>query len=454
MKFVIRYDINFSLFIIFFIIKKGPDPSPHEFPIFNVSHNPNSPYPNPINHLYDKRYKEAYSTFIKQNQPAPSTSQKNEPSTPTSPTSAQPAINPNSSPYTTYPQSQLQQQTSKQAPQPSGAAPSFHQQQTSRQAPQPSGAAPSFHQQQTSRQAPQPSGTAPSFHQQPTSGWRYMNPYATMPRSHAAHYQQQAAKIMQPIQEQPSTNNNQSIRRSSTGEDFQSHSLSRSASSNDLNYSTNSGAEKIRVRVINDNSSSSSGTTNPQTNLYSNNRSNTQRSILKSQNDSGNNKESMTTRTIYATPNTEIGTETMEDILKVVNNQRSDPAQSTSSPVKERIIIIDRRGSNTPDNNQNSSGTERYRAFEVRSSTAAAAPPSTPTPTTTTATPATPTTSTPSTAYTMQQPNYYMPQQQLYYQQPKMYSSVPSNLYSAATPYVPRCLITCIHLDIIAIEFK
>lgn len=32
-----------------------------------MSHNPSAPYPNPINHLYDKRYKEAYSTFIKQN---------------------------------------------------------------------------------------------------------------------------------------------------------------------------------------------------------------------------------------------------------------------------------------------------------------------------------------------------------------------------------------------------
>ncbi|CAF0758719.1 unnamed protein product [Didymodactylos carnosus] len=42
--------------------------SPNEFPIFNVSHNPSAPYPNPINHLYDKRYKDAYSTFINQSQ--------------------------------------------------------------------------------------------------------------------------------------------------------------------------------------------------------------------------------------------------------------------------------------------------------------------------------------------------------------------------------------------------
>ncbi len=288
-------------------------------------------------------------------------------------------------------------------------------------------------------------------------GWPYANPYATMPRSHAAHYQQQAARIMQTIPEQPSTNTTQPIRRSSTGEDFRLNSLSRSTSSNDMNYSTNSGAEKIRVRVINDNSSSSS-TTNPPTNLYPTiNRSNTQRSILKPQNDSGDNNESVTTRTIYASPNTEIGAETMEDLLKFVNSQQSDPTQSTSSPVKERIIIIDRRGSNTSDNNQNASGKERYRAFEIRSSTAAAppstaavptstataptttttaaAPPSTPTSPTTTAAPSNRATSTPSPAYIMQQPTYYTGQQ-LYYQQPKMYSSIPSNLYSAATPYV------------------
>jgi hypothetical protein len=396
----------YSLLFFSYYKKKGPDPSPHEFPIFNVSHNPAAPYPNPINHLYDKRYKEAYSTFIKQNQPAPSTSQKNEPSTSASPSSTQPTINPNPPSHTTYQQSQFQRQPNKQPP--------------------------------------QSSGTVPLFHQQPIGGWQYINPYATMPRSHAAHYQQQAAKLMQPIHEQPSTDNTQSIRRSSTGEDIYSHSLSRSASSNDLNYSTNSGAEKIRVRVINDNSSSS--ITNPQTNLYSNNRSNTQRSILKSQNDSGDNKESVTTRTIYASPNTEISKETMEDLLKVVNNQRSDPAGSTSSPVKERIIIIDRRGSNTPDNNQNLLGKEQYRTFEIRSPTAAVPPsiptpatttatPSNPTPAATTAIPSTPTTSTFSSAYVMPQPTYY-PGQQLYYQQPKMYSSVPSNLYSAATPYV------------------
>jgi hypothetical protein len=237
-----------------------------------------------------------------------------------------------------------------------------------------------------------------------------MNPYATMPRSYAAYYQQQAAKVMQPIQEQPSTNNTQPVRRSSTGEDLRSHSLSRSASSNELNYPTNSGVEKIRVRVINDNSASSSSP-DPQINTSSNTRPYAQRSI-------------------YTSPNTEIGTETMQDILKVVNQQRSP-----SSPMTERVIVIDRRGSNTPDNNSSSSGMDRFRTFEIRTPTTGATPSTPPTTSapTTTSTP-TPTNSTPSTGYVMQQPNYY-PGQQFFYQQPKMYSSMPVNL-QRRTPYV------------------
>jgi hypothetical protein len=133
-------------------LKKGPDPSPNEFPIFNVSHNPASPYPNPINHLYDKRYKEAYSTFIKQNQAAAaaaSSSQKTEPSnpsTPASPSSSKPTANPNTPTYPAYSQGQ----------------------------------------QQSNQQPPHPAGFLPELREQQAANWQYMNPYATMPRSHAA----------------------------------------------------------------------------------------------------------------------------------------------------------------------------------------------------------------------------------------------------------------------------
>jgi hypothetical protein len=242
---------------------------------------------------------------------------------------------------------------------------------------------------------------------------------------------------MIPVQQQPSTNNTQPVRRSSTGEDMRSESLSHSATSNELNYSTNPGTEKIRVRVINDNSASSS--TNPQINTFPNNGSYAQRSTLKSNTDTNNNKETVTTRTIYASPDTEISRETMEDLLKVVNRQQSDPTGSTS-PITERVIIIDRRGPSTPDNNSNSSGTDRVRTFEIRTSTAGVTPstPSAPstTSTTTTATPTpTSTNSTSSTAYAMRQPNYYTVPQ-FYYQQPKTYTSLPSSLY-VTTPYVP-----------------
>ena len=301
----------------------------------------------------------------------------------------QPTINPNSSTNAAYSQGQFQQKPNQQMP-----------------------------------------VVMPPSQQQPMAGWQYVNPYATMSRSQAAHYQQQAARNMQAIPEQTPTHPPPNIRRSSTGEDFRSNSISRSASNNDLNYSTNSGAEKIRVRVINDNSSSTPK--NSPVNFYPPiSRSSTQRSILKSQNDSGNNKKE-SVRTIYAPPNTEVGAETMQDLLKVVNNQRSDPTQSTA-PVKERIIIIDRRGPTTPEENQNGAGKERYRAFEIRSSTSAATPP-TPTSPTTTMAASNRATSTPSPAYVMQQPGYYSGPQ-LYFQQPKVYSSVPNNLYSASTPY-------------------
>jgi len=233
--------------------------------------------------------------------------------------------------------------------------------------------------------------------------------------SNTAYYQQ-------PIQGQP-------LRNSSTGEDLRSNSLSRSASSNDLNYPTNSGKEKIRVRVIND------GPTSTSANSQINNRVNSPRSILKSNSDININKEQLTARTIYASPNTEIDKETMEDLLKVVQNQRSEATRSTAAPMTERVIIIDRRGSSPPDNNSNSSGQNRFRTFEIRTTTAGVTP-SSPSAIATTSTPTSPsTTTTSSVVQGMQQPTYYTGQQ-LFYQQPKIYSSVPNNLYSTVTPYV------------------
>jgi hypothetical protein len=364
------------------LLKKGPDPSPNEFPIFNVSHNPAAPYPNPINHLYDKRYKEAYSTFIKQNQPTSSSSQKAELPTsalPTPPSPSKPTINSNSPSYPTYPQGQYQQKSNNQ-------------------------------------QAPPPAGFLPGFRQQSSDGWQYINPYAAMPPSNTAYYQQ-------PSQGQP-------LRNSSTGEDLRSNSLSRSASNNDLNYSTNSGKEKIRVRVINDGPTSASA--DSQMTALPNNHLNSPRSILKSNSDINNNKETLTARTIYASPNTEIDKETMEDLLKVVQNQRSGATRSTAAPMTERVIIIDRRGSSPPDNNPNSSGQDRFRTFEIRTTTSGV----TPSVIATTSTPTSPsTTTTSSVVQGMQQPTYYTGQQ-LFYQQPKIYSSVPNNLYSTVTPYV------------------
>ncbi|CAF3960981.1 unnamed protein product [Rotaria sp. Silwood2] len=381
------------------IRNQGPDPSPHEFPIFNVSHNAAAPYPNPINHLYDKRYKEAYSTFIKQNQPTPPTSRKTEPSTPTSPAAplpSKPTTNPETSSYGNYPQGQYQQQSNNQTQQSTNALP-------------------------TSRQPP-------------TGGWSYMNPYATMPRSHAAYYQQQASKPMQPLTEHSSTNTaTPRIRRSSTSEDLHSHNLSRSASSDALNYVTDNGREKIRVRVINGNSASSS--IDPNMNKLPDNHFNTKRSILKSTGDDDDNKQMVTTRKIYTAPDTEIGTETLQDLFKVVDKQKSNSTQSTSSPMKERIIIIDRRDRNTPDNNLNSSGQDRVRTFEIRSSTTEV-PPSTPSPLppVSTSTPV-PTSTNSSNGYALQQPNYYTGQQ-LFYQQPNMYMSAPTHVYPGGTPYV------------------
>ena len=279
-----------------------------------------------------------------------------------------------------------------------------------------------------------PLGVPAGFRPQSNGGWQYVNPYATMPRSHAAHYQQQATNAMPSIPEQQSVNSSSStgrIRRSSTGEDLRAPSLTRSISTNEINYPQTSGAEQIRVRVINNNASSSSSSSGDSTNSAgARTRINSQRSILKASNDSESNTEAAPTRRIYAPSNTDIGAETMEDIFKVVNKQRTGPPRSSASPMTERVIVIDRRGSESQDDDPSGTGKNRFRTFEIQS------PSSPPTPTTPQAVAPSPTpnVATLPAGYTLPQTNYYTPQQ-FGYQQPKMYSSVPNNLFYGATPY-------------------
>lgn len=370
---------------------QDPDPSPHEFPIFNVSHNPESPYPNPINHLYDKRYKEAYATYIKQNEPTPTNtpSPNAQKTTPTSP----PPL----------------------SSQPKQPTPSVEQPKANANNPQ--------YSQGQSQQQPF------VLRQMPNGTWQYVNPYGTMPRSHTAHYQQQASKIAQANEQQqpqsPSANPTQPVRRSSTGDNIYSQSLSRSSSTNDLNYASNSGSEKIRVRVINDNSKPA----------------NNQQSIVRQISATDNIQDVKPARQIYAQPGMDIGTETMRDLFQIANNPRSDPSRPSSSSTAERVIIIDRRGpSGSDNNNSNSSGQDRYREFEIRATppvSQPSTPSSPPVVTTSSSTAAAPTATPSSNAYAIQQPNYYAGQQ-MFYPQMKVYSSIPNNLYSAATPYVAR----------------
>ncbi len=132
-----------------------------------------------------------------------------------------------------------------------------------------------------------------------------------------------------------------------------------------------------------------------------------------------NNNEIITKKEIYTSPNTIIGSETMEDLFEVVKNQKSASSQSKS--IIDRVIIIDRHDSNAPNNNQTNNGKERLHTFEIHTSIPAI--------TTTISV-------TPSTGYMVQQPTYYNPQQ-LIYQQPEMYTSMPSNIYlTATTSYV------------------
>jgi len=224
------------------------------------------------------------------------------------------------------------------------------------------------------------------------NNWQYVNPYA-------AYYQQQAAimaQASQQLQKQqqqpqaPPTNPTQPVRHS--------------ASSNDLNHSSSTGPEKIRVRVINDNSSSSL---------------NSQGSFHRKPSETNDKQDVNSPRKIYAQPGTDVGAETMLDLFQIANK----PRPSSSSTAAERVIIIDRREPNNADNNNpKPSGQDRYREFEIR-----ATPPQ---PASSTA--VTPTTSTPSAssnAYVVQQPSFY-PAQQVYYPQMKV--------YSAATPQFVR----------------
>lgn len=265
---------------------------------------------------------------------------------------------------------------------------------------------------------------------QQAAGWYYMNPYGTMPQSHAAYYQQQAANVMQqPPKDQASNKAAAQLRRSSTGDNLRSQSSSRSASNNDLSYATDTGGEKIRVRVINDGTASSSGDPN-KTTLPNSHYSNKKPILKPSTGDPS--REHAAARRIYAPPNTEMGTETMQDLFKVVNKQQSDPNGSNDASMAERIIIIDRRGGNTSEPGTNLTDQDRVRTFEIRSSTDEV-----PTSSTTTAATTKPTQSlkpaVPSNVYAYQQPSYY-PNQQLYYQ-PKAYMSVPRGTYPVATPY-------------------
>ncbi|CAF1057763.1 unnamed protein product [Adineta ricciae] len=369
------------------------DPSPHEFPIFNVSHNPSAPYPNPINHLYDKRYKEAYSTFIKQNQQQSSASSA---TTAASTSSSSTSQTPKSS-TPSVPSPATSSTTVAIKPSSSSTNPNYSKVQ---------------YQRQSSNQLPSP-GFVPAFTSQNTSGWPYTSPYLVMTNSNGDYYSSQGSNNAQ-----PSSSNAQVVHRSATGTDLQSSALSRSVSTNNLSQSSATGKEQIRVRVIND-SSNPSG-------------------LLRRSNSAMNvNNDALTTPTIYASPSTELDKETMEDLFKVVNSQRAEARRSTASPMRERIIVIDRRGSATPDNGGNPSGQNRFRTYEIR--TPGLEKPSSSSTGTTPTSPSTTTVAVPSTTYTSQpQQTNYFPGQQVYYQQPKMYSSTPTNPFSTSTPYASR----------------
>ncbi|CAF2411328.1 unnamed protein product [Rotaria sp. Silwood2] len=271
---------------------KGPDPSPYEFPIFNVSNNPHAAYPKPINHLYNKHYQEAYSNSIKPSQQTFSTSQKNFGSIQTT--------NLNTPLYLTY-------------------------------------------------------------QQQPVIDLHSLN-------SSTKYYQQPITSIDKSL----------TTYRSSTSDDIRSRSVSRSTSDSELNYSVYSNSQTRK--------------NSPERN----HRFNT------------NKKKIITTKRIYSSPNTVIGSETIEDLFQVINRQESEPSQSTSTT--ERVIIIDRHN---PKSSKNKQSKKKEKSLDT----------STPKITTTIST-------RPSTNYIIQQPTYYSAQQ------PVTYMSMPNNIYSSAAPYV------------------
>lgn len=90
------------------------------------------------------------------------------------------------------------------------------------------------------------------------------NPYGKPGYRQPVYYQRQGSHIMPSIDEQSGYDHRQTIQRSSTNDDLRSTSVSRSASMNDLDYSRDSKAEKIRVRVVGNNSSNS-GLSDPDT---------------------------------------------------------------------------------------------------------------------------------------------------------------------------------------------
>jgi hypothetical protein len=96
-----------------------------------------------------------------------------------------------------------------------------------------------------------------------------------------------------------------------------------------LDYSTNSNPQKILVNVIND---------NPSLKISKNSKKSTHRHKKK--------------RRIHTSSNTPIGSKTMEDLFHIVN-------KSAPSSMSERVIIIDRYGSNEK---------ERLRVFDIHTS--------------------------------------------------------------------------------------
>ncbi|CAF1340938.1 unnamed protein product [Rotaria sordida] len=272
---------------------KGPDLSPYEFPIFNVSYNPYEPNPKPINHLYNKHYKKVSSNFIEPNQRTYPTSQQNFESIQTT--------HPNSSLYQIYQQ------------------------------------------------------------QQPIIDWHSL-------QSPITYYQKPITSI----------DKSSTIYRSSTGDNIHSRSLSRSTSDSELNYSVHSNFQTH------------------QTSTKSNHKSNT------------NEKKLITTKRIYTSPNTVIGSQTIKDLFQVINNEKSTPSPSTSTTT--RVIIIDRYDPNSSNNNQSKNKKELLNTSTSKTSTTVS--------------------TRPSTDYVMQQSTYYNPRQ------PVMYTSMPNNIYSTRASYV------------------